>query len=335
MTAVINQQSGNGWTAYHGDCCEVIKGLPDNSIDFIPYSPPFVATYIYSDSAADMGNCDDMAEFMVHYSFLLRELYRVTTPGRLTAVHCKDLPMYMNRDGAAGLVDFPGKIIAAHEACGWTFHSRVTIWKCPVTERERTNNHGLLHKTVCRDSSGVRQGMADYLLVFRKNGDTLLSDKPIARPDGFTRFVGDPATDPRRTEAHPSPYARKLHSKPSIDVWRRYAEPVWWDIDQTDVLNFKIARDDRDEKHIAPLQVGLIRRAVELWSQPGDVVLTPFLGIGSEAYVAVEEGRKAIGVELKDSYFRIACNHLRLAEVNAANREQTLFTDEVQHADAS
>lgn len=332
---VLNQEHGKDWMAYQGDCCEVACGIPDNSIDFTVYSPPFCAIYVYSDSMCDMGNSSDMDEFMQHYSVLLRELYRVTTPGRLTAVHCKDLPLYLNRDGAAGLVDFPGKIIAAHEAAGWTYHSRVTIWKCPVTERERTNNHGLLHKTVCRDSSGIRQGMADYLLVFRKHGESLLSDKPIARPEGFTRYVGDPACDPRKTEHHPSQYARKTHAKPSIDVWRRYAEPVWWDIDQTDVLNFKIARDDRDERHLCPLQLGLIRRAIELWSLPGDVVLTPFLGVGSEAYVAVEEGRKAIGIELKESYFRHACNHLRLAEANAANKERTLFTEEEDYADAS
>ncbi len=256
---VLDQEVTANWTAYRGDCCEVIKGIPDSSIDLTVCSPPFAQLYVYSDSQCDMGNCSDMEEFFVHYSYLLRELYRVTVPGRISAVHCKDLPMYLNRDGAAGLVDFPGKIIAAHEAAGWTFHSRVTIWKCPVTERERTNNHGLLHKTVCKDSSAIRQGMADYMLMFRKSGETLVSDKPIARPNGFTRYVGDPADDPRTTDSHPSPYARKAHAKlQSIDIWRRYAEPVWWDIDVTDVLNFKLGRDNGDERHICLARDSLV-----------------------------------------------------------------------------
>jgi DNA modification methylase len=333
---VLNQESSDNWTAYHGDCCEVTKGLPDNSIDLSVYSPPFFSLYVYSDSMCDMGNCNDMAEFMEHYGILLRELYRVTVPGRISAVHCKDLPMYLNRDGAAGLVDFPGKIIAAHEAAGWTYHSRVTIWKCPVTERERTNNHGLLHKTVCKDSSAIRQGMADYMLMFRKSGETLMSDKPIARPNGFTRYVGDPADDPRTTDSHPSPYARKAHAKlQSIDIWRRYAEPVWWDIDVTDVLNFKLGRDSGDERHICPLQKGVIRRCVELWSNPGDVVFTPFMGVGSEAVVAVEEGRKAIGIELKESYYKLACKYLLAADAVASTKSRSLFSEESEDANAA
>ena len=357
MSEVLKQANGKNWTAYNGDSCEVIKAFPDNSIDFSVYSPPFANLYIYSDSMADMGNCEDMDEFIRHYEYLLREMHRVTVTGRLTAVHCKDLPLYFNRDGAAGLVDFPGKIVAAHERTGWTFHSRVTIWKCPVTERERTNNHGLLHKTVCKDSSGIRQGMADFVLVFRKVGENLLSDKPIARPKGFTRYVGDPSQDPRTTDYHPSKYARHRKSTTadvaaveddlpadlpvtdghgrkarkltaSIDVWRRYAEPVWWDINQTDVLNFKLGRDTGDERHICPLQLGVIRRSVELWSNPGDVVFTPFLGVGSEGYVALQEGRKAVGIELKESYFDLACLHMRQAESEAMRKEKSLFAEE-------
>ena len=321
----LNQESGKNWTLYHGDCCEVIKGIPDDSIDFVIHSPPFSTLYIYSDSEADMGNCLNNEEFLRHYEFLIGELYRVTVPGRLCAIHVKDLPLYLNRDGAAGLVDFPGMCIASFESKGWTFHSRVTIWKCPVTERERTNNHGLLHKTILKDSSGVRQGMADYLLVFRKPSGSMVSAKPVERPRGLTRYVGDPQFDPLSSDYHPSPYART--GKPdrdvngeldpiqsSICIWRRYAEPVWWDIDQTDVLNYKAGRDDKDEKHICPLQMGVIERAIELWTNPGDVVFTPFGGIGSEGVGAIRLGRKAVLVELKESYFVTAGQNLRIAE---------------------
>lgn len=361
----IAQESGKNWTAYHGDCCEVIKGIPDNSIDFCVHSPPFSTLYVYSDSEADMGNCADNAEFMMHYEFLIRELLRVTVPGRLCAIHVKDLPKYLNRDGTAGLIDFPGMCIASFEDMGWAFHSRVTIWKCPVTERERTNNHGLLHKSIMKDSSGVRQGMADYLIVFRKPSGSMVSDKPIARPRGLTRYVGDPQFHPLTSDFHPSPYART--GKPdvnmdgeldpiqsSICVWRRYAEPVWWDlpgvdtqtrravqvllnsgftrqeidsvfgisetdavwfdIDQTDVLNYKLGTEAKDEKHICPLQLGVIERAVELWTLPGDVVLTPFGGIGSEPVASLRMGRKAIAIELKESYFKQLCKNCRIEE---------------------
>jgi hypothetical protein len=205
-------------------------------------------------------------------------------------------------------------IIQAYESCGWSYHSRVTIWKCPVIERERTNNNGLLHKTVLRDRSQVRQGMADYLLVFRKPPvGTLMSDKPAAGE--FREFVGDPAFDPRSKTDHPSPFARKESSgTDSIDIWRRYAEPVWWDIDQTNVLNYKLARDESDERHICPLQLDIIERCVEIWSLPGEVVFSPFAGVGSEGVGAIKRGRKFVGIELKESYFANACEFLRKAE---------------------
>lgn len=344
----LNQESGKNWTLYHGDSCQVIHGIPDNSIDFCIHSPPFSTLYIYSDSEADMGNCTDNEEFLRHYSYLIRELFRVTVPGRLCAVHCKDLPKYLNRDGEAGLIDFPGMIVQEFEDAGWTYHSHVTIWKCPVTERERTNNHGLLHKTVLKDSSGCRQGMADYLLVFRKNtSGTMVSDKPIHRKRGFERFIGNPEFDPFvRSSWHPSPYARTgtrgvtlgsaitgEESEDDIDksiiIWRRYAEPVWWDVDQTDVLNFKIATDSKDEKHICPLQMGVIERAIELWTNPGDVVLTPFGGVGSEGVGAVRLGRKAVLIELKESYFKVAARHLRTAENEFEAPKLDLGTEEL------
>lgn len=305
---------------YNGDCCDVLAGLPDNSIDFCIHSPPFSSLYIYGDSEADMGNCGSDTEFFQHYSYAIREMFRVMVGGRLVAVHCKDLPKYANIYGMTGLIDFPGACIQEFEDAGFTFHSRITIWKCPVTERERTNNNGLLHKTVKRDTSQVRQGMADYLLLFRKppaNG-TLMSDKPVERPRGFARYVGE--WDYRANEHHPSKFARKTNAADaSIDIWRRYAEPVWWDISQTDVLNYKLARDADDERHICPLQIQLIERSVDIWSLPGDVVLSPFAGIGSEGVGSIKCGRKFVGVELKKSYFQVACKYLAQTEAKVAN----------------
>lgn len=312
------EESGKTWKLLLGDCVERTKEIPADSVGLSVFSPPFAGLYIYSASEADMGNAADDREFLRHFGYLVPELYRVTIPGRLCVVHCKDLPKYAGRDDVAGLKDFPGWLIAEFERHGWTYHSRVTIWKCPVVERERTNNNGLLHKTVCRDSSQTRQGMADYVVVFRRpplDSDGLLSASPIERTNGLERYVGDPAFDPRVCDSHPSPHARRSHAAAqSIDIWRRYAEPVWWDIDQMDVLNKKEARDDRDEKHICPLQLGVIRRAVHLWSNPGDLVYSPFAGIGSEGYVAIQEGRRFVGCELKESYFRQAARTLAATE---------------------
>lgn len=355
------QESGKNWTMVNGDCVEVVREMPDDTIDFCISSPPFAGLYIYSPHDADMGNCISNSEFIEHYEYLIRELFRVTVPGRLCAIHVKDLPLYMNRDEVAGLIDFPGMCIQAFTDCGWTYHSRVTIWKCPVTERERTNNHGLLHKTILKDASGVRQGMADYLLVFRKPSGSMMSTKPVhpdgenesvdypeseteevevvsgvveevkIKPRGLTRYIGE--MNPMKTEFHPSPYARTSRprvekdgnvdpTRESITIWRRYAEPVWWDINQTDVLEYKPGRDEKDERHICPLQMGVIERAVHLWTNPGDVVLTPFAGIGSECVGALRQGRKAIGIELKSSYFGVACRHCRIEE--AKGNQQTL-----------
>jgi hypothetical protein len=315
--------AGKGWTMMLGDCCESVKEIAADSIDFTIFSPPFSTLYIYSEALADMGNSADDAEFFRHFGYLVPELYRVTVPGRLCAVHCKDLPRYCGRDGVAGLKDFPGECIRLFEAAGWTYHSRVTIWKCPVVERERTNNHGLLHKTLKRDSSAVRQGMADYLIVFRKPAPDggLLSAKPVVRPKGLDGYEG--ASDPRQDPTHPSPFARKPSSDPALAVWQRYAEPVWWDVDQMDVMNVKQARGDRDEKHICPLQIGLIRRAVHLWTNPGDLVLSPFAGIGSEGVGSLALGRRFIGCELKREYFSAACRNLEAAEREA--NQPTLF----------
>lgn len=351
---MFNQTTTDNYSMCNGDSCQLIKDLPDNSIDFGIHSPPFANLYIYSDSEADMGNCVDDAEFIRHYEYLIEEMFRVMVPGRVCAVHCKDLPKYANRDDTAGLKDFPGQIIAAYERHGWSFHSRVTIWKCPVVERERTNNNGLLHKTVLRDRSQLRQGMADYLLVFRKPPvGTLMSDKPVAKyrdevrisedgstytesvPVGFEEYEGDAKYDPRENEAHPSPFARGKNKTrdaqaDSIDIWRRYAEPVWWDISQTDVLNKKLARDVSDERHICPLQLGLIRRAVAIWSLPGDTVFSPFAGIGSEGVGAIALGRKFFGIELKPSYYDEAVANLNAAVLDSTRKQsktKTLFAE--------
>lgn len=323
---VIDQFHGEGWTVYLGDSVEVLRGIPDDSIDLGVHSPPFAQLYIYSDSERDLGNSADMAEFLKHYQFVIRELYRVTVPGRICAIHVKDLPKYANVWDTTGLIDFPGACIQEFEAAGWVFHSRVTVWKCPVLERERTNNNGLLHKTVKRDTSQVRMGMADYLICFRKPPETgkgLMSSKPVVRPNGFLRYVGTQADLSNKT--HPSPYARKSHGTfdKSVAVWRRYAEPVWWDIDQTDVLNFKLAKGQKDQRHICPLQLGLIERAVEIWSLPGDVVLSPFAGVCSEGVASVRCGRKFVGVELKAEYVEWGVRFLR--EQEKAQQEKGLF----------
>lgn len=326
--SVINQVSGVDWTMFHGDCCRVLRDLPDRSIDLCVHSPPFSTLYIYSDSEADMGNCVDDDEFFRHYRYAISELYRVMSVGRLVVVHCKDLPRYANRDGTSGLIDFPGRIIREFEAEGFSFHSRVTIWKCPVLERERTNNNGLLHKTIVRDRSQVRQGLADYLVVMRKPPvGTLMADKPIVNSgQGLDRYIGD--VDPRTVHKHPSPYARTGYDgRDSIVIWRRYAEPVWWDIDQTDVLNYKLATEADDEKHICPLQMGVIERSIDLWSMPGEVVLSPFAGIGSEGVGALRLGRKFVGIELKESYFRWACNNLASAERYKQSVSADLFAE--------
>lgn len=310
---LVKTASGENWTLYNGDSCVVLKQVPDESIDMIIHSPPFSSLYIYSDSENDMGNCSSDEEFFEHYRFCIEELFRICVAGRVCVVHCKDLPRYANVYGTTGLIDFPGACIQEFEQAGWVFHSRITIWKCPVTERERTNNNGLLHKTVKRDTSQVRQGMADYLLVFRKPPtEGLTSDKPVLRKNGFDRYIGQAGSS---NNQHPSPFCRKTSSAdPSIDIWRRYAEPVWWDVNQTNVLNFKMATTHQDEKHICPLQLDLIERAVDIWSNPGDVVLSPFAGIGSEGVASLRAGRKFVGVELKESYFDAAVGFLRSEE---------------------
>ena len=303
LNTVIPSQKheGEGWVLYHGDCVQVIRGLPSESIHYSVFSPPFSNLYIYSDSIADMGNSASDEEFQETLGHLAKELFRITVSGRNCSVHCKDLPLYKGRDGAAGLRDFPGELIRTFSKAGWTYASRVTIWKDPVIEMQRTKNHGLLFKQLRKDSSYSRQGMADFVLTFRKWGGE--DSSPVAHVDD------ELATKDERG---------------SPTVWQKWASPVWMDIDQTDVLNYQQARGNEDERHICPLQLGVIERCIRLWSNPGDVVFSPFAGIGSEGYVALQNRRRFIGVELKEEYVRVALRYLKAA----ANADQmTLFRE--------
>ena len=286
----LNQLSGSSFSAINGDCVDVVRQLPDKSIGFSVYSPPFGDLFIYSDSEADMGNSSSDGEFFDHYEFLIEQMARVMMPGRLVAVHCSDLPFRKWKDGKLGIKDFSGDIIRAHERHGFTLHSRVTIWKCPVVEMTRTKALGLLYKQLQKDSSKSRTGMPDYLLVFRAPGE---NERPIDHtPEEF-----------------------------SVDQWQQWASPVWMDIQQTNTLNVRAAKENKDEKHLCPLQLDLIERAMILWSNPGDVVLSPFMGIGSEGFMSVKLKRKFIGVELKEAYWKQACKNISAVEAQAA----TLF----------
>lgn len=291
--AALDQVITDDFAAYNGDCVEVLQGIPDDSIDFAVYSPPFEGMYVYSDSERDMGNVGSMGEFLEHYAYLSKQLYRVLKPGRLMAVHCMLLPMLKSKHGEIGLMDFRGDLIRAHQADGMIFHSEVTIWKDPVTAMQRTKAIGLLYKQFRKDSALSRQGIADYLVVLRKPGD------------------------------NPDP-VRKTHESHSVDLWQRYASPVWMDINPSNTLQYMQVRENDDERHIAPLQLEVIERAIDIWTNPGDVVLTPFMGIGSEAYVALKMGRRAVGVELKRSYFDAAVRNLNTA---IAERTQTTLFD--------
>ena len=296
MQCIDQYIKSDTFALYCGDSCQVIKGIPSKSVDFSIFSPPFSSLFVYSDSIHDMGNCRSEEEFFRHFSYLAPELLRVTVPGRLLAMHCSDIPSFKYKDGIIGLKDLPGMFIREMQSHGWIYHSRITIWKDPVVEMQRTKAKGLLHKQICKDSAQCRTGVADTLLVFAAPGD---AEKPVVRPNGFNpaEYVG--THDPE--------------IKTSIDVWQRYASPVWMDIRQSDTLNVRVARSCKDEKHICPLQLGVIKRAIHLWTMPGDVVFTPFLGIGSEAYCAVLMGRKAIGIELKPEYFNIAKSNVNFA----------------------
>jgi len=268
----IEQVTTDRYTLIHGDCVEALRGLPDACIGYSIFSPPFASLYTYSNSPRDMGNVRDDADFFAHFDYLISELRRVMKPGRNVSFHCMDLPSSKERDGVIGLKDFPGDLLRAFQRHGFIFHSKVTIWKDPVTAMQRTKALGLLHKSGRENSAMCRQGIPDYLITVRNPGEC----------------------------------ERVTHSSDEypVDLWQKVASPVWMDINPSETLQYQSARDHDDERHIAPLQLEVIRRGVMLWTNPNDVVLTPFGGIGSEPFVAVEMGRRAVAIELKDSYYR-------------------------------
>jgi DNA modification methylase len=301
---VINQETGSNWTAIHGDCVEVVAGIPDNSIHYSIFSPPFASLYTYSASDRDMGNCRDADAFYKHFLFLVKDLHRVMMPGRLVSFHVMNLPVSKERDGFIGIRDFRGDLIRMFQDAGFIFHSEVCIWKDPVTAMQRTKALGLLHKTIRKDSSMSRQGIPDFLVTMRKPGD---NPEPI-------RHYRD-AKECREVCAKEGlSFDEQQGQIFPVEVWQKYASPVWMDINPSDTLQKESAREQADERHVCPLQLQVIQRGLELWSNPGDVVLSPFMGIGSEGFQAVKMGRKFVGAELKASYFGQACRNLRSAE---------------------
>lgn len=288
---VLNQTIGERFALYNGDSVEVLKGIPDNSIHYSITSIPFASLYTYSNSERDMGNCRNYGEFAEQYQFLGREWYRVMMPGRLVSIHCMNLPAMKERDGYIGMKDFRGDVIRWMESIGFIYHAEVCIWKDPVVEMQRTKALGLLHKQIKKDSAMSRMGIPDYLVTFRKPGE-----------------------NPERIEHTNESYPVGHWQQVAAPAWNEYATPVWWDINQSDTLNRNGAREEQDEKHICPLQLPVIERGVELWSNPDDIVLDPFDGIGSTGYQAVKMGRRHVGVELKGSYYQIAAENLKTAE---------------------
>ena len=284
---IKGEDIGEQYALYNGDSAEVLKMMPAESVHYIIYSPPFQSLYVYSNSDRDLGNCRTAEEFYEQFRFIGEELFRLLKPGRLMSFHCMNLPTSKERDGYIGIRDFRGELIRFFQEIGFIYHSEVCIWKDPVTAMQRTKALGLLHKQLKKDSCMSRQGIPDYLVTMRKPGEN---------PERVTHT----------NDTFP------------VSLWQQYASPVWMDINPNDTLQYRSARENKDERHICPLQLQVIERGIELWTNPGDVVLTPFMGIGSEAYTAVKMGRKAVGVELKDSYYRQAVANVK----NALNNMQ-------------
>lgn len=285
---VLNQVIKENYSLYNGDSCEIMTTIPDNSIHYSIFSPPFADLYVYSNSERDMGNCKSKSEFYEHFRFIVKELYRIMMNGRLVSFHCMNLPTSKQRDGFIGITDFRGELIRLFEECGFIYHSEVCIWKDPVIAMQRTKALGLLHKQIKKDSAMCRQGIADYLVTMRKPGDN---------PEKITHT----------NESFP------------VQVWQNYASPVWMDINPSNTLQRTSAREEKDEKHICPLQLDVIKRGINLWTNPNDIVFTPFMGIGSEVYQALKMGRRGIGIELKESYYNQAVINCENAEKSANN----------------
>ena len=323
---IKNQLITENYAIYHSDCMYVLPKLEDESIDLSIYSPPFTGLYNYSSSENDFSNCETKDEFLQQYEFLIKEIARVTKQGRITAVHCTDI----NSCKDERLWDFPHEIITLHEKYGMYYRNRITIWKEPLKVRMRTMVRSLMHKLIVEDSAECFTAMPDYILLFKKLGQNLI---PVTHPVGLTRYAGETPLLPemQKTYGNIEDLRKKYHNWPdpktnklSHLIWQRYASSVWDDIRIDEVLEFKESKDEDDEKHVHPLQLDVIDRLVELYSNPGEVILTPFMGVGSEVYSSVREGRKAIGIELKDTYFKQSIKNLE--ELNKTIiHQKTLF----------
>jgi DNA modification methylase len=320
VAGVIAQTLTNQYALYCGDCLEVMPELPDGSIHLSIYSPPFAGLYQYSSSERDLSNCSSYESFMEHYGFVVAELHRVTMPGRMTAVHCMDVPR-SNTGKGDSLTDFPGDIIRLHERLGWSYTARYHVFKEPLTVRNRTMTKGLAHQTIVEDSSRCTVASADYLLMFRRSGTNTV---PIAHPTGLSEYAGERQI-PADVHRYRNWSGKQTENRYSHWIWRQYASAFWDDVRLDRVLPFKEARDEEDEKHVHPLQLDVIDRALVLWSNPGERVLTPFMGVGSEVYGAVRGGRFGLGIELKPSYYRQAVANVAAAAHAATEQELPLF----------
>lgn len=295
MSTVLDQRSGDNWCLWNADCVEVVNSLPENSLHLSIFSPPYASLYTYSNSDRDMGNSASDEQFYEHFDFLIAGLYRATMPGRLVCVDVMNIPAMKERDGFIGLKDFRGDVIRAFQKAGFIFHSEHCAWKDPLIEATRTKALGLMHKQLCKDSTRSRSGIPQYLLAFRKDGE---NPEPVAHQNGLEYFVGE--NEP-------------VNGTLSHERWRRYASPVWMDINFSNTLNAKAAREAEDERHVCPMALDLIERAIHLWSNPGDVIFDPYSGIGSTGYMAIKTGRKFIGSELKTAYFNQAVKNISQA----------------------
>ncbi len=324
--AVLDQLITDRYAIYNGDSMEVMPQLRDDSVHFSVYSPPFAGLYIYSSSERDVSNSGGYDEFFEHYEYFVREIERVTLPGRMTAVHCMDVPN-SNTGKGDSLRDFPGDIIRMHERLGFAYNARYHVWKEPLTVRNRTMTKGLAHRTIVEDSSRCSVASADYLLLFRKKGENAV---PVAHPNGLTEYAGE-----RQVPAELLRYrgweGNQIENRYSHWIWRQYASAFWDDVRLDRVLPFRDARDEEDEKHVHPLQLDVIDRAIVLWSNPGETVLTPFMGVGSEVYSAVRNGRRGIGIELKPSYYRQSVKNL--ATLEGEQSEEISWLDTLEQSD--
>ena len=307
MANVLDQQIGSDWAMYNADCIPVLQSMPDASVHYSVFSPPYLSLYTYSASDRDVGNCASDDEFWKHFGFVIDELFRLVKPGRNVSVDCMNVPAMKERDGYIGIKDFRGDIIRAFVARGFVFHSEHCIRKDPLIEATRTKGIGLMHKQLVKDSAMCRAGLAQYLLTFRVPGENA---EPIPHPNGIDPFIGMDEPEDGVT---------------SHQRWRRYAEPIWTDINFQRTLNARAAREDADERHVCPMALDIIERALQLWTNPGEIVLSPFAGIGSEGYAAVDMGRRFIGVELKRSFYDQACINLASVEPNSKNKQLSLF----------